>query len=120
MRSEDRPPKDGRWARLVRRPRGERATVERHLVEAGQRISRARNELQALDEQVAWFSDAAADARTRAVVADSAAERRELEEAERHLQAITRSRSDLAGQIERLRRLQEELLEELPELSAEQ
>lgn len=89
-------------------------------MEAGQRISRAREELDALDEQIAWFSDAAADARTRALVTDSALERREMAEAERHLQAFTRSRSDLAGQIERLRRLQEELLEELPEPHAEQ
>jgi len=110
----------GRKTFSRRRAGSERATVERHLVEAGQRISRAREELVALDEQVAWFADAASDARTRALVTDSALERREMEEAERHLQAISRSRSDLAGQIERLRRLQEELLEELPELGTDQ
>lgn len=110
----DRPPKGGRRSPSPRRLQAERATVERHLVEAGQRISQAREELAALDEQVTWFADAAADARTRAVVTDSSLERRELEEAERHLAAFTRSRADLADQIVRLRQLQEELLEELP------
>ena len=96
----------------------QRRQIERHLVEAGQRLARAREELAALDEQVAWFDEATEDARMRALVTESPADRRELSEVERHTQAITRSRSDLVAHIERLRRLQDQLLEELPAVEA--
>lgn len=88
--------------------------VERELIEAGARLARAKDELAALDEQVAWFEEAADEARTRALVTESKTDHRELQEAERHSQAIARSREDLVAHINRLRRLQEELLEELP------
>lgn len=87
-------------------------------MEAGERLTRAREELAALDEQVAWFAEATEDARLRALVTESKADVRELSEVERHSIAITRSRADLAAHIERLRRLQDELLEELPLLEA--
>lgn len=96
------------------RLRVKRELVERELIEAGQRLARAREELAALDEQVAWFEEAADDARMRALVTESRSDQRELKEAERHSQAILRSRDDLVAHIARLRRLQEELLEELP------
>ena len=96
------------------RIRVKRDVVERELIEAGQRLARAKEELFALDEQVAWFEEAADDARMRALVTESKADQRELKEAERHSQAILRSREDLVAHIARLRRLQEELLEELP------
>lgn len=94
----------------------QRRQVERHLAEAGQRLTRAREELAALDEQVAWFAEAYEDARMRALVTESPADRRELAEVERHTLAINRSRADLVAHIERLRRLQDELLDELPAL----
>lgn len=107
-----------------RRPFGERdaaeqrATVERHLIEAGQRLAKAREELRVADEEIAWFESAADDARTQALVSGSEMARRELEEAERHLAAVSRSRADLVAHIDRLRRLQDELLDELPEPGA--
>jgi chromosome segregation ATPase len=101
-----------------RRLLAQRETIERHLMEAGARLTRAREELAALDEQVAWFAEATDDARTRALVTDAEAEKREAADAERHLHAMNRSRADLADHIDRLRRLQEELLEELPESGA--
>lgn len=91
-----------------------RDLVERELIQAGERLAKAREELAALDEQVVWFEEAADDARTRALVTESTADQREFSEAERHSQAIARSREDLLAHIARLRRLQEELLEELP------
>ena len=96
------------------RLRVKRELVERELIEAGARLARAREELAALDEQVAWFEEAADDARMRALVTESKSDQRELKEAERHSQAIARSREDLVAHIARLRRLQEELLDELP------
>ena len=96
------------------RLRVKRNVVERELIEAGQRLARAKEELAALDEQVAWFEEAADDARMRALVTESKTDQRELKEAERHSRAILRSREDLVAHIARLRRLQEELLEELP------
>lgn len=91
-----------------------RDSVERDLIEAGQRLTKAREELAALDEQIAWFEEATDEARTRALVTESKVDERELTEVERHSQAISRSREDLVSHIARLRRLQEELLEELP------
>ena len=91
-----------------------RDLVERELIQAGERLARAREELAALDEQVAWFEEAADDARMRALVTESKADQREHSEAQRHSEAIARSREDLVAHIARLRRLQEELLEELP------
>ncbi|HUR50358.1 MAG TPA: hypothetical protein VMY88_12640 [Acidimicrobiales bacterium] len=96
------------------RLRVKRDLVERELIQAGERLARAREELAALDEQVAWFEEATDDARMRALVTESKADQREFSEAERHSQAIARSRADLVAHIARLRRLQEELLEELP------
>ena len=96
------------------RLRVKRDLVERELIRAGERLARAREELAALDEQVAWFEEALDDARMRAIVTESKADLRELNEAERHSHAIVRSREDLVAYIARLRRLQEELLEELP------
>lgn len=91
-----------------------RDLVARELVEAGQRLATAREELAALDEQIAWFEEATDEARTRALVTESKVDERELSEVERHSQAMVRSREDLVAHIARLRRLQEELLEELP------
>jgi len=96
------------------RLRVKRDSVERELIRAGERLAAAREELAALDEQVAWFEEATDDARMRALVTESKADQREHSEAERHSLAITRSREDLIAYIARLRRLQEELLEELP------
>ena len=96
------------------RLRVKRDLVERELMEAGQRLARAKEELAALDEQVAWFEEAEDDARMRALVTESKTDQRELKEAERHAHAILRSREDLVAHIARLRRFQEELLEELP------
>ena len=96
------------------RLRVKRDLVERELIQAGERLVRAREELAALDEQVAWFEEATDEARMRALVTESKTDQREYSEAERHWQAITRSREDLIAHIARLRRLQEELLEELP------
>lgn len=99
---------------MSRAPIDRRLIVQRRLGEVGQKLTRAREELTALQEQIAWFVDAADDARLRALVSESKVDQREYREVERHSRAMARGRSDLQAHIERLRRLQEELLDDLP------
>ena len=70
-------------------------------------------ELRIADEELAHFRAEADDARLRAMVSDRPEAAREDKEAQRSVDAITRQRQHLAGQIERLERAQDELLDEL-------
>ena len=66
-----------------------------------------------LVEQQAALEDAAEEARVRALVSESPADRKEDREARRHADALARSRDTLTGEIDRLLKLQDELLDRL-------
>jgi hypothetical protein len=87
--------------------------VERRLLEVNRRLQRAREELSVLDEQMVAFADEADETRVRALVSDSPAAGREHREAERHADAMRRSRDALAATIAELERAQDELLDRL-------
>jgi hypothetical protein len=87
--------------------------VERRLLEVNRRLQRAREELSVLDEQMVAFADEADETRVRALVSDSPAAGREHREAERHADAMRRSRDALAATIAELERSQDELLDRL-------
>lgn len=87
--------------------------VERRLREVSSRLRRAREELAVLVEQQAALEDAAEEARVRALVSESPADRKEDREARRHADALARSRDTLTGEIDRLLKLQDELLDRL-------
>ena len=66
-----------------------------------------------LVEQQAALEDAAEEARVRALVSESPADRKEDREARRHADTLARSRDTLTGEIDRLLTLQDELLDRL-------
>ena len=66
-----------------------------------------------LNEQLAVFNEAADDARIRALVSETPLADREYDEAQKHADAMARSRAALLSTIEDLQRTQDELLHRL-------
>lgn len=90
-----------------------RSLIERRLTEVTDRLKRARQELAVLDEQLASLSDAADDARIRALVSETPLADKEHHEAQRHADAMGRSRAAVLSAIAELQRAQDELLDRL-------
>ena len=90
-----------------------RSHVERRLQDVTDRLRRAREELAVLDEQLAAFTDAADEARIRAVVAETPLAEKEWHEAQRHADAMGASRRELANRIQDLQRSQDTLLDRI-------
>jgi len=87
--------------------------VERKLSEAAERLRQLRAELSVVDEQLDSFTDAADDARLRAMVSETPMADREHRDAQKHADAMSRHRAELIAQIAELQRSQDELLERL-------
>ena len=87
--------------------------VERKLSESAERLRQLRTELSVVDEQLAFLTDAADDARLRAMVSETPMADREHREAQKHADAMARHRAQLATQIGELERSQDELLDRL-------
>jgi len=66
-----------------------------------------------LDEQLVALSDAADDARIRALVSETPLADKEHHEAQRHADAMARSRAALQAAITELERAQDELLDRI-------
>ena len=90
-----------------------RVLIERRLFDLAQRLRRARDELAVVDEQLAAMTDTADDARLRSMVSETPLAHREYTEAQRHADAMRRSRDALAGNIADMQRAQDELLDRL-------
>jgi len=90
-----------------------RSAIERRLRDVHDRLKRAREELVVLDEQMAALVDDADDARVRALVDESPLSKQQHREAQRHADAMTRSRTALLASIADLERTQDELLDRL-------
>lgn len=90
-----------------------RALVERRLFDVSSRLSRAREELVVIDEQLRVLVDAAEEARVRSLVSETPQANRELQEARRHADAMGRSREAAAGTVADLERALGELLDQL-------
>lgn len=90
-----------------------RFLIERRLRDNSARLKRAREELAILDEQLAVFAEAADDARIRALVSETPLAEREYDEAQKHADAMAKSRSALQSTIDDLQRAQDELLDRL-------
>ncbi len=87
--------------------------VERKLSEAADRLRHLRAELNVVEEQLASLSDAADDARLRAMVSETPMADREHRDAQKHADAMSRHRAELIAEITELQRSQDELLERL-------
>ena len=90
-----------------------KSLLERRLAEVGDRLKALREELAVVDEQLAALVETADDARLRALVSETPLAGREHTEARRHADAMARHRADVAGDVERLERSQDELLDRL-------
>jgi hypothetical protein len=96
-----------------------RSILERRLVDASERLKRLRAELAVTEEQVTFLEEEAADARLRALVAETPLADAEARDARRHADALARHRDGLAVSITTLAREQDSLLDRMAaELSA--
>jgi hypothetical protein len=90
-----------------------KSLIERRLTDIAQRLKRARQDLAVTDEQLTVMNDAAEDARLRALVSETPLANKEYQEAQRHADAMQRSRTALVATIAELRQAQDELLDRL-------
>lgn len=90
-----------------------RSLVERKLVQVSARLRELRDELRVVDEQLAALSEAADEARLRALVSETPLAGREHTEAQRHADAMARHRASVVASIAELERAQDELLDRL-------
>jgi hypothetical protein len=90
-----------------------RSLIERRLTEVHRRLSRAREELSVVDEQLAALAEAADEARLRALVSETPLAEHEHQEAQRHADAMARSRAAVLESIAELERAQDDLLDRL-------
>ena len=89
------------------------ATIERRLFEIAKRLRSANEELAVVEEQFQALSEAADEARVRSLVSETPLAHREYIEAQRHADAMGRSRNNLLASITDMRRSQNELLDKL-------
>ena len=90
-----------------------RVLIERRLFDVSQRLKRAREELAVIEEQLSVFSEAADEARIRSLVSETPLAHREYVEAQRHADAMERSRRAVQADVEELAATQDELLDRL-------
>ena len=89
--------------------------VEKRLSQAAERLKRLRAELKVVDEQLLFLTEAADEARLRALVSETPLADREHREAQKHVEALMRHRNTVAASIQELERSQDELLDKLVE-----
>lgn len=90
-----------------------RSLVERSLTEVHSRLTKARQELAVLDEQMVVFNDIADDLRLRSLVSETPLAAHEHSDAQRHVEAARRARQALVDTVAELERRQDELLDQL-------
>lgn len=90
-----------------------RLMIERKLFDVAQRLKRAREQLAVIEEQLAVMADAADEARIRSLVSETPLAHREFAEAQRHADAMARSRRSVAAEVAELQVTQDELLDRL-------
>ena len=87
--------------------------VERSLSDVHGRLTKARQELAILDEQLVVINDIADDLRLRSLVSETPLAAHEHSDAQRHLEAAMRARAGLVETIAELERRQDELLDRI-------
>ena len=82
-------------------------------MEVHARLKKAREELVVLDEQLAALSEEADETRLRALVSENPLAGREHRDAQKHADAMARSRAAVVAAIAELEAAQNRLLDEL-------
>ena len=90
-----------------------RRLIERRLTDVHRRLQRARKELEVLDEQLAALAEAADETRMRSLVSETPLAEMEHRDAQRHVDAMARSRVAVLESIAELERSQDQLLDKL-------
>src|ERR1700758_3069132 len=90
-----------------------RVLIQRRLFDVAQRLKRAREELAVIEEQLAALVESADEARIRSLVSETPIAHREYAEAQRHADAMERSRRAVAADVAELQVTQDELLDKL-------
>ena len=90
-----------------------RASIERRLLDVSERVKLTNAELTVAAEQLGFLTDAAEDARLRAIVAETPMEVATANEAQRHADALRNQRDVLVQRLAALRAEQDELLDRL-------
>jgi hypothetical protein len=90
-----------------------RDAVERRLLEVHYRLVRAREELAVVSEQLEMFLETAEEARIRSLVSETPLADRDWQDAQRHAEAMTRSRDTASARVAELERAQGDLLDKL-------
>ncbi len=87
--------------------------IERRLFDVAQRLKRAREELSVIEEQLAVLSETADELRIRSLVSETPLAHREYAEAQRHADAMERSRRAVEADVAELIVTQDQLLDRL-------
>jgi uncharacterized coiled-coil DUF342 family protein len=87
--------------------------IERRLFDVSERLKRAREELGVIEEQLAVFNEAADEARIRSLVSETPLANREYAEAQRHADAMERSRQAVQADVADLQTTLDKLLDRL-------
>ncbi|HET6963471.1 MAG TPA: hypothetical protein VFH58_01790 [Acidimicrobiales bacterium] len=90
-----------------------RVLIERRLFDVAQRLKRAREQLAVIEEQLAVMAEAADEARIRSLVSETPLAHREYADAQRHADAMERSRRTVAAEVAELQQAQDDLLDRL-------
>jgi hypothetical protein len=85
--------------------------LEQRLASVGERLQRARRDLQISEEQLAFQTEVADEAQTRMLVAETPLADREAREAREDLVRLRRQRDDARSVVEELEREQDRLLD---------
>lgn len=90
-----------------------RALTERRLAEVTDELRHLRDELAAVEEQLAVLADQADEARLRSLVSETPLADQELREAQKHADAMSRHREEVVAAVARLEQAQDDLLDRL-------
>lgn len=90
-----------------------RSSIERRLIDNGERLKQLRSDLAIADEQLTQLADEADDARLRALVSETPIADREHREADKHASTMRRHREEVVREIERIEAEQDALLDRL-------
>jgi len=90
-----------------------RVMIERRLMDVAQRLRHAREELAVIEDQLAALDEAADDARVRSLVSETPLAHREYTEAQRHADAMGRTRAVVQASVAELVVAQDDLLDRL-------
>src|ERR1700739_1483093 len=90
-----------------------RVLIERRLIDVAQRLKRARAELAISGEQLVVPNAAADEARIRSLVSETPLAHREYTEAQRHADAMSRTRTAVLADGAEVQAAQDDLLDRL-------